>query len=116
MTQSIMILTFFVSAPALTTAMTAKINDNEQSAQTARRLNDFRLLPSNRAALIAFLHSSRARIALAEEQRIEAWHARQRTLTSLSILRQPSPHATTNRCTFHGASSTSTWTDPGKRA
>jgi hypothetical protein len=61
-----MILTFFVSAPALTTAVTAKINDNEHSPQTARRLNDLCLLPSNRAAVIAFLHPSRARIALAE--------------------------------------------------
>jgi hypothetical protein len=66
MIQSIMILTFFVSALAVTTDMTAKINDNEHTLQAARRLNNFGMLPSKRAAVIAYLHPSRARIASAE--------------------------------------------------
>jgi hypothetical protein len=43
-----------------------KINDNEHTLQATRRLNDFWLLPSKRAAVIAYLHPSRARIALPE--------------------------------------------------
>jgi len=53
-----MILTFFVSALAVTTDMTAKINDNEHTLQAARRLNNFGVLPSKRAAVIAYLHPS----------------------------------------------------------
>jgi hypothetical protein len=66
MIQSIMILTFFVSALAVTTVMTAKINDNEHTLQAARSLNNFCELPSKRAAVIDYLPPSRARIASAE--------------------------------------------------
>src|ERR1700730_10317154 len=90
MIQSIMILTLFVSAPAVTTDKTAKINDNEHTLQATRRLNNFGVSPTKRAAVIAYLHPSRTRIALANEQGIEAWHARQRKRTSLSISRHPS--------------------------
>jgi hypothetical protein len=67
MIQSIIILTFFVSAAAVTADRTAKINDNEHVLQAARRLNNLRVLPSKRAAVIAYLHPSRACIASAEE-------------------------------------------------
>src|ERR671935_1889295 len=53
MIQSIMILTFFVSAPAATTDRTKKINDNEHTLQATRRWSDFWLSPSKRAAVIS---------------------------------------------------------------
>jgi hypothetical protein len=51
-----MILTFFVSAAAVTADKTAKINDNEHTLQATRRLKNFCVLPSKRAAVIAYLH------------------------------------------------------------
>jgi hypothetical protein len=102
-----MILTFFVSAPAVTTDKAAKINDNEHTLQATRRLNNLGVSPSKRAAVIAYLHPSRTRIALANEQGIEAWHARQRSehrCRFLVILLQ----ATTTRRTFDGALRTGT--------
>src|SRR5215471_11098741 len=89
MIQSIMILTFFVSAAAVAADRTKKINDNEHTLQATRRLNGFCLLPSKRAAVIAYLHPSRARIALPEGRAYCSLASPSTNATSLSILRHP---------------------------
>src|SRR5215813_8288851 len=65
MIQSIIILTFFVSAWAATTETTTKIN-NENSRPSARMKN-FCVLPSKWTSIIAYLHPNRALNVSAEE-------------------------------------------------
>src|SRR5215472_17997448 len=92
MIQSIMILTFFVSALAATTDTTAKTSDNETSRPSMRILKNICALLSERTKIIDYLHSHQALIMFEKKrQRIQAWHDRQRSLASIHAIDFASP-------------------------
>src|SRR5215831_13729476 len=92
MIQSIMILTFFVSALAATTGATAKTRDNRTSRPSMRIPNNVCALLSERIPIIDCLHRHQPLIMFDEKrQRIQAWHGRQRSLASVHAVDFASP-------------------------
>src|SRR5215472_11817177 len=107
MIQSIMILTFFVSALAAATGATAKTRDNKTSRPSMRIPKNVCALLSERTPIIDCLHRHQPLIMFDEErQRIQAWHGRQRSLASVHAVDFASPFLCTlqpRQSTFHAS-------------
>src|SRR5919204_6013958 len=113
MIQSIMILTFFVSAPAATTDRTKKINDNEHTLQATRRWSDFWLSPSKRAAVISLSPSLPSTHRVAGRKSVLKLGKPVNEYDIIVDFSPSSPHPTTTRSTFDGAFAWASGTIPG---